>query len=526
MRILSLLIAIICLGPVLLVFGGWVLPLSMESLETWVHIRETVLTKYFFGSFSLMFLVALLAGSMGGVCAYVVTRFDFPLRGLLAWALILPFAMPSYILAMSFGNIFEFAGPVQSFIRDAFSVSRGEYWFPYIRSIPGAALMLALSTYPYVYLSTQAALRAQPAQWAELASSYGHSGRFGMLRISLSAARPAIMVGIALCVIEAAADIGVAQLFGVPTLATGLYRIWYFGSDVAITARLASLLVLVAMFLLFIERASRKRARFTSTSASNPIARTQLLGWKKWLATFFTAAPLFFGFVLPLIWTLRLAFFNNQHLRVERIIDATFDSLLLCVIGASATILLALIVNMSERQNPNKVGFQWLASIGYAVPGIVIALSLLVIQKLTQDHLSWHLIMTGSVFGMILAYSVRFFAPAYQSISVGFNRIPEEMDMMAKTFGKSNLSIFGKIHLPLLRLPLFHGFLLVAIDIFKELPASLILRPFDITTLAIAVFEFAGDDRPAEAAPYALILIGVATLSIFFYSKLQRSEHD
>lgn len=526
MRIVSFLIILITLTPILLVFGGWVFPLNADGQAAWAHVRDTVLWDDFKGSLWLIIDVGIMAGIIGTFSAWFIARFEFPLRKTLSWALILPFALPSFILAMSYGQIFEFAGPVQSFIRESFSVEKGEYFFPEIRSRFGAAFLMALVTYPYVYLSARAAFEMQSSDWMRLASVYGHNKKFSVLRMSLTAARPFIAVGVLLCVMEAAADIGITQLFGVPTLATGLYRLWYFGDEPLIAARVASILVMIAALLLLGERLSRKRAQFSTLNASEPIAPEPLLGARKWLTTFLVSLPVLAGFVLPVLWTLRMAVFNNRNIRLEKLLNAAVDSALLCIIGALVSVLAAFVLNYTERRSQGRFRAEWVGSLGYAVPGIVIALSLLIIQKWAQEWMGWRLVMTGSIFGLIMAYLIRFLAPAYQNIHSGFVRIPNEIDQVAQSFGKPAHLVLSQIYLPLLRNPLVYAYLLVSIDILKELPASLLLRPFHITTLAITVFEFAGDDRPAEAAPYALVLIVFGVMGVYVIHQLQKARHD
>lgn len=499
-------------------------PLSVAATENWAHIKSTVLSSYIMGSINVMALVAVFAGAIGAVTAWCISRYNFPFRRTLSWMLILPFAMPSYILAMSYGHLLEFAGPVQTTIRDVFEVSKGEYTFPQIRSTYGAAFVLSLATFPYVYLLARSAFESQSNEWSQLASVFGRDTWFNTFKMSFGAARPFIAIGISLAIIEAAADIGVTQLFGVQTLATGLYRQWYFGDDPAVAARLASILILIAGFLLLIERASRKRAQF-STNLVDKIPRKTIGGIPAWLMCFGVSLPVIIGFFIPLLWTIRMAIFNTRHLRIERVWDAALDSVFVSGIGAAIVVVAAIIMSSAER-NEKGMRYHIVASLGYAVPGLVIALGLLIFQRLLLEGMGWRLIMTGSIFGMLIAYLVRFFSPAYQAIHSGFARISPEMDMMASGFGKSKWEVWWKIHMPLLRTPVSYALLLVAIDIFKELPATLILRPFDINTLAIVVFEFAGDDRPAEAAPYALILIAIALIAVYLLAKLNKDSDD
>lgn len=506
-----------------MVLSGWVWPLSSEAQENWHHVQSTVLYEYIFGSFVLMLGVAAISAIMGVSTAWLIARYDFPFRNQLSWIIILPFAIPSFIMASSYGQLLDFAGPVQSGLREVFGWSRDDYYFPSIRSYGGGAFILGLSAYPYIYMLTRAAFEAQPKEWHQLSLIYGHS-QYEWVKLSLTAARPFIFVALALAVMDAAADIGVSELYGLPTLATGLYRLWYFGEDPLIAARLASFLVMIAVFLLAIERLSRSRARFSSSRSRQELTRQKLTGRKALTAFIISSLPVWLGFVIPVFWTVRLALFQTQSLYSSQLVDAISDTLLLCSIGAMATIIIALYMNVVERIYP-KGNLGWLANIGYAIPSVVIALNLLVIQYYFQTQWDIRLIMTGSILGMILAYIARFYSPAYQNIHSGFARIAPEIDRMGQVFGKSRMYIFRKIHMPLIARPVLYAGLLVSIDIIKELPASLILRPFNITTLSIKFFEFARDDRQADAAPYAIILIVISLLAVYLLMKMDKRTH-
>ncbi len=524
LRPLSLLISGLCLMPMLLVLAAWALPLSEASAANWQHLIHTVLPAYSLGTLQLALGVALLSGSCGVATAWCITRCEFPLRRALSWLLVLPFAMPAYILATAYGQLLEFAGPVQTGLRALTGWQHGDYWFFEIRSMGGAVAVLALATFPYVYMLARLAFASQPQEWFEVAQALGHTRRALFWKVALPAARPFIVAGVALAVMESIADIGAVHMLGVPTLATGIYRTWFNFEEPLLAARLAFGLLLVAAVLVWLERITRGNARYASLQAAAPPPRRRLKPHKAWLVCAVCALPVVLGFALPLLWLCRMAWYAAPQ-GAATLLAAFGDSLLLGVLAALLVVACGFVLALAERGAGARLRYaQLAATLGYAMPGVVIAVGLLMLQQQAKLLSGSSLLLTGTLVGLLLAYLVRFLSPAYSTLHSGFQRLSPEMDMVAASLGKTRLQVAWHIHLPMLRMPVITAALMVAIDVFKELPATLILRPFDVRTLAIAVYEFAGDDRPAEAAPYALILVGMCTLAVYLLTRLQETN--
>jgi iron(III) transport system permease protein len=520
-RGLAFAIASLCVLPLLLVLSAWIVPMPEVSQGNWQHIIQTVLPDYVINTFLLAAGVALVAAIFGISTAWFVTRCEFPGRRHLSWLLIMPFAIPAYILALSYGSLFEFAGPVQTALRDLMGWQRGDYWFPEVRSLGGAIILLGLSTTPYVYMLSRMAFSSQPGEWADVAQSLGKTRRQCFWQVALPAARPFIVIALALVVMETIADLGTVHMLGVPTLATGIYRTWFFMNEPMLAARLASGLLVVAALILWCEQLSRKGAAYHNLRGRPARARRVLKPLKGYGVSLWCALPVLAAFAAPCVWLMQMTRYLDIW-PLMPMIDALLDSVLLAASAALVVLFAALIMAFAERQLrrwPRITNIA--ASLGYAMPGVVIAVGLLMLQGLIKDRTGSSLILTGSIVGLLLAYLIRFLSPAYSALHSGYLRIPSEMDRAAVSLGKSQLSLLRTVHIPMLRLPLFIGALIVAIDVFKELPATLILRPFDINTLALVVYEFAGDDRPVEAAPYALLMIAVATLAVSALHRLQ-----
>ena len=504
----------------LLIAVVWVFPLSGEAASNWAHIKAYLLSDYMHGTLKVVIGVAILSGIIGIGSAWIVSNYEFQGRRLIDALLILPLAMPAYILAMSYGSLLEFAGPIQTTIRDALDLSKGDYWFPAIRSTGGAIFVMSLASYPYIYMLARGAFASQPAEWYNTGRSVGYSESKLFFKVGIPAARPFLVVGLALVIMEASADIGTVQLFGVPTMATGIYRTWYYFDEPILAARLASILLIISGILLMLERFGRRKARF-STVSSDPVDRRPLIGGNKLWLLLFGIIPIVLGFFLPLFWTARLALFANHSVDLVKLLATIIDTLWIAAIGAILVVVVAFVFALSARFHKSFGHMQLAATLGYAMPGVVIAVALLFIQGFAREYFGLKLLMTGSILGLLYAYLIRFLSPAFGTIQSGYERIPAEFDMVSETFGKSKLQQVFSVHLPMLKRPMLIAVLLVVIDIFKELPATLILRPFDLRTLAMAVYEYAGDDRPSDAAPYALALAGISLLLVLILTKLQ-----
>lgn len=513
---------VICWSVLQLVGGG--------DTSTLTHLWATVVPEYIQNSVLLLLGVAAGVISIGVSTAWLTTACRFPGQRFLSWALLLPLAMPAYITAYTYTGMLDFAGPVQSTLRDWFGWGYGDYWFPQVRSLSGAILVLSLVLFPYVYLITRATFIQQSATTLEAGRSLGLTPWQCFLRLALPLARPAIVTGTTLALMETLADYGTVQYFGVTTFTTGIFRTWYGLGDLQGALQLAGMLLIAVILLIFIERWSRSQARYDQRS-NRPAPPFQLKGWKAIAASIACWLPLVFGFLLP---ALQLASWSLERREVwadSAFWQLTFNSFGLAVLAAVLVVIMALWLAYGRRQLPTRlvrtsVAF---AGLGYAIPGLVIAVGLMVFLT-TLDHgiialsKAWFdynpgLLLSGTLFALLFAYSVRFLSVSLQTINAGLGEIRPSMDEAARIQGYSPLQVLRKIHLPLLRPSVLTALILVGVDVLKELPATLVLRPFDFNTLAVRAYEMAGDERLPDAGPPALMMVLVGLIPVILLSR-------
>lgn len=530
----SLLLAL----PVLTVFLTALQPVG----PVWRHLADTVLADYVRNSLVLMLGVGVGTLLIGVPAAWLTSIHDFPGRRLFEWALLLPMAIPAYIIAYTYTGLLDFAGPVQTALRESFGWNRQDYWFPEIRSLPGAVIMLALVLYPYVYLLARAAFLEQSVAVLEVSRSLGAGPWRRFYAVSLPMARPALIAGVSLVQMEALADYGTVQYFGVSTFTTGLFRVWYGMNDSTAAAQLAGLLMLFVFALLAFERLSRRLARFHHTG-NRPVrlARLALRGGGRWWATVACLLPLLFGFLLPAgqlaVWAFRTA---------PHMVDGRFWSLLThslsLALGAALLILaLALLLGYGHRLRPQTLvrGAVRTAGLGYAVPGAVVAIGVMLplaaidrsVDGWARQWLGWStgLLLSGTVTALLFAYCTRFLPVALHSVEAGLSRIRPSMDDAARALGSTPREVLWRVHIPMLRGSLLAAVLLVFVDVLKELPATLILRPFNFNTLAVRTYELASDERLADSAGFALAVVLAGIGPVILLSRAigrARPDHD
>ena len=529
--------------PVLGVFGSW-LSVDAASLAVLSHQLDTVLPEYARNSLLLALAVATGVGVVGSTSAALVTLFDFPGRRLFEWALLLPLAMPAYVLAYAATDFLQFSGPLQTGLRQL-TGAQGALW-PDVRSLWGAALMFILCLYPYVYLLTRAALNERGVQLMEAARLLGAGTGRRIREVALPLARPAVAAGIALALMETLADYGVGAYFGLQTLTTGIYKAWLVMNDRDAAAQLASLLLLVVGGLMWLEHRSQRRLRFASSrqggAGSSEARPVRLRGLAAAVAVGLCLLPVVLGFVLPVGVLLRMVWQEAQAneagllggLPWSRFLPWAWTSFKLAGLAALLATGLALVLAFGLRLPPvptgrshglwaraGRLGNQGLklgarvVSLGYAVPGAVIAVGILLPVGWLQQHwpgLGSTALITGTLFGVMYAYLVRFSAVALQSVEAGYARLSPHIDESARMLGSSRRRIFTELHAPLLKRAAFSAALLVFVDVMKELPATLVLRPFNSDTLAVVAYQLARDERLAEAAlpSLAIVLVGLA----------------
>lgn len=541
----ALLVAVLVALPVVSVltnifWGG--------TSETWRHLVETVLLDYVGNTLWLAMGVGLGTMVVGTATAWLIAMHRFPGRRFFQWALILPLAMPAYVMAYLYTDLLQFVGPVQTTLREMFAWSRGDYWFPDVRSLGGAVTMFILVLYPYVYLLARVAFLERSSGMIEAGRTLGLGPWSCFVRVSLPLARPAIAAGVALALMETLADYGTVSYFAVPTFTTGIYRAWFSLGDHVAAAQLSSLLLGFVLLLVVVERFSRGRARYHNTTQRNrPHSGRELRGGKAWGATLICLIPLFLGFILPAGLLLRLAWREGDDEFGPRFLQLAGNSATLAATASCLAVVLAVWLAYTQRlaQAGQGGGGGWLGlgrwsarlaratnrfvSLGYAVPGTIIAVGVL-IPVTHLDHLLAGLIesatgnrpgliLTGGIAALVYAYLARFLSIALQTVSESLAKITRGMDDAARSLGLGEAGVLGKVHIPLLRSSLWTAGLLVFVDVMKELPATLVMRPFDFDTLATQVYTLAADERLSEASTAALAIVAVGLIPLLILSR-------
>ena len=523
-------VALLVALPVLSVGASLLVPGTGETLA---HLAATVLPETIANSLWLCLIVGLLVASMGTVSAWLVAMREFPGRRVFEWALLLPMAMPAYVLAYTYTDFLQFVGPVQTWLRDSFGWRRGDYWFPEVRSLPGAAAMLGFVLYPYVYLLARTAFLERAAGMIEAARVLGAGPAQVFFRVSVPLARPAITVGVALALMETMADYGTVAYFAVPTFTTGIYRAWFSLGDRAAAAQLATCLLGFVLLLLAFERVGRGRARYHDTSLRRGHGRLRLRGFSAFLAFVGCLMPIVLGFLLPAGLLLRLASGEDGAEFASRFVQLAGNSFLVASLAAVIAGLLAILVaygaRLARRYALLAQAANRLVGLGYAVPGSVIAVGVL-IPVTRLDHWlgeAWAqasgshpgLILTGGIAALIYAYLARFLSIALQTVESGLAKITPAMDAAARSLGSGDAETLRRVHLPLLSGSLLTAVLLVFVDVMKELPATLVMRPFNFDTLATQTYTLAADERLAEASLAALAIVAVGLLPIYVLAR-------
>ena len=520
-------ITLIVLTPIITICAYLFAPVS----ENWSHLVDTVLPDYVLNSLILMVGVTLGAGSIGTTAAWLTSMCRFPGRRLLTWALLLPLAMPAYIIAYTYTGMLDASGPVQSGIRELFGWRYGEYWFPEVRSIGGAIAMFSLVLYPYVYLLARASFINQSICVLEASRTLGCGPWTSFIQIALPLARPAIVAGLSLALMETLADFGTVQYFGVSTFTTGIFRTWFGMYDAVAASQLSALLMLFVFALILLERWSRRRARFHhTTNRYQQLREMKLAPARAWLATAACSLPLLFGFIVPLVQLLEWAVSTFDEMVDARFIQLATNSFLLASIAAIIALIPALLLGYGNRIQPSKMMnfFSKLAAMGYAIPGTVIAVGILIPFGAADNALdSWArarwgtgtgLLLSGTVFILLFAYTVRFLAVSLQTVEAGLGKIKPSMDESARSMGLAKGAVLRRVHLPIMKGSLLAAIVIVFVDVLKELPATLVLRPFNFNTLAVRAYELASDERLADSSTAALAIVAVGIIPVIILS--------
>jgi len=528
--LILLLLAGLLVLPVLAVLASW-LQWDSRSAQILGEMASTVLPTYAWTSLGLCVIVGIGVAVVGGATAAAVTLFDFPGRKTFEWTLLLPLAMPAYVVAYAYTDYLQFSGPLQTGLRAAFGL--GGRVFPEVRSFGGAALVFIFALYPYVYLLVRTALSERAGHLMEAARLLGAPLRRRIRRVAMPLARPALAAGISLALMETLADFGVTSYFGIQTFTTGIYKAWLAMDNRIAAAQLATMLLVVVAFLLALERKAQRRLRFASTrgarAGSADSQPMQLRGSQRLAAWAVCGLPVLLGFVLPVIFMLRPLAADWSVLPWDRFLEWSYNSVRLGAMSAVAAVTIAVLMAFSLRRAPDALnrGVVQLAGLGYAVPGAVIVVGLLLPVGWLQSALPRSGaggLVTATALGVVWAYLVRFVSVALQSIQSGYARIPSSFDDTARVLGTGGMRLLARVHWPLLRRSSMAAALLVFVDVMKELPATMVLRPFNTDTLAVVAYQLARDERLGEAALPSLALVLVGLFPVMLLSRTLRSN--
>ena len=510
-------LAALLTSPILAVLG-----IALEnSGDAWAHLASTVLGTYINQTFGLIIGVGAGVLIIGVGTAWLVTMFEFPGRSVLQWALLLPLAMPAYIAAYTYTDVLEFAGPVQTSLREMFGWQRpGDYWFPEIRSLGGAVTFMSLVLYPYVYLLARSAFVEQSQNLWDAARGLGLGTWRCFMRVGLPLARPAIAVGVLLALMETLNDFGTVDYFAVQTLTVGVYRVWFGMNNAPAAAQLASMVLALVLVMATLERIARGRRRYQfshNTPRRHPLAR--LRGVRGVLALLTCATPLTLGFVIPAGLMAASAVGSYGYAAGVDTLSLAFNSLAVASLAALVCLCGGLFLAYGARLSGTALvrSATRVASIGYTVPGVVLAVGVLIpaaaldnaIDGFMRTHFdtATGLIFSGTLYALIFACTVRFLALSFGSLEAGLTKITPNMDAAARSLGRRPGGVLARIHFPLLRGSLLTGVMLVFVDAMKELPMTLILRPFNFNTLATHVYEYASYEAFDQAVIAALAIV-------------------
>ena len=499
------------------------------------HLVATTLPEILWNTAVIAVLVAAGTAAIGVAAAWLVTMCRFPGSRLLEGAMLLPIAMPAYIIGYAYTDFLAYAGPLQSTLRAAFGWRRGDYWFPDLHGLGGVGAMFVLVLYPYVYLLARAAFLEQSVCVLEAGRTLGSRPWRSFWRVGLPLARPAVAAGVALALMEALADFGTVQYFGLQTFTTAIYRTWFGMGDRVAAAQLASLLLGVVLALLVLERVSRGQARVHHTSRRyRPITRLALTGWRAAAATTACALPALLGFAVPVAILARLHLVDGDDALGREFLGLAGNTLSLALAASILTGAAALVLGYGLRRARDAWtrGAIRFATMGYAIPGTVIAVGVVIwlgrfdnaVDALLRATVgaSSGLLLSGSAVALLFAYLVRFLSVAVSAIDSGLGRITPSMDDAARTLGAAPTRVLARVHAPLMRGSVLTAITLVFVDVLKELPATLLVRPFNFDTLAVRVYSLASDERLAQAATSALAIVAVGLVPVAILTTMIR----
>jgi len=535
-RIGALTIALCVAAPVLSLFWFAI----HGTLEHWLHLFSYVLPSALGNTVALLSGVGVLVACLGTGSAWLVTAYRFPSSRILTWALLLPLAVPTYIVAFAYLDILHPIGPVQTLLRHLLGYDNPrQFRLPDLRTLPGAIFLLGFVLYPYVYLSTRVMFSTQAASLLEAARVLGETGRSVFFRVALPMARPAIAVGVSLALLETLNDIGASEFLGVQTLTVSIYNTWVTRSDLAGAAQIALAMLAIAVTLILLERRGRRRQRYANTQRMRPLQAKRLTGLAAALAFSLGWLPIIIGFIAPALYLLNETI-NHFSLRggvSAQLLSSGYNTVMIALVATFATLICGLTAAWAARAGHSKssrrssVLYARIATLGYAIPGTVLAIGLLTPFALVDGLLSWAvgyftgntpgLILAGSSTALVCAYVIRFLAIPIGGIEAGLARIPPSLEHAARLLGETSTGALRRVHLPLLRPAIAATALLVFVDTMKELPATLLLRPMNFDTLATWLYAEAARGAYEEGVVAALAIVLAGLLPVIFLARNQ-----
>ncbi len=527
----TLLGVLLVAAPILAVF---VLALG-DGGDIWPLVRGTMLPHMISNTFILLVGVAILSGVIGVGTAWLISMYQFPFMRFFSWALLLPMAMPAYVVAYAYVDFFDLGGPIHQMLIGLFGADQGRAFLPHIRSLPGAILVLSLVLYPYVYMTSRAAFIGQSGRFIDVSRTLGHSMFSTFWRVAMPLARPAIAIGLALVMMESLSDFGTVDFFAVKTLSAGLYDVWLSMGSLAGAAQIGLSMLGVIALLMVLERMGRSRQQFAGpVQTSAPAGKIVLSGAKGWGLTALVSLPILFGLFIPVCVLIKLAVGSVEGAALSAYIESAGRSIILAGGAALITISLGTLLAYGGRTAGNGRGARALrgltrfAGLGYALPGVVLALGVLTVlgqfdaqllQPFGDRFFGVTLLTSGTVLALLFAYAVRFMSLAQGNVEAGLTSITPHMDMAGRTLGHGPWSLLWRVHVPMLRGALLTGSVLIFVDCMKELPATLLLRPFNFETLATLTYTYASLEQLEAAALPALSIGLVGLLPVFLMSR-------
>ena len=526
----ALFIAAIIAIPILTIFY---MALSSEK-NIWPHLSSTVLPGYIITTLIVLFGVGLITLVLGIGLAWIVTVYNFPFRRILEWLCLIPLAMPTYIIAYTYGEIFDYPGFLQSSLRFIFGwQSYKDYWFPDIYSNGGVIFVMSFVLYPYVYLTSRAAFLRQSISLIEVSNTLGYSLTSSFFRIALPMARPAIIIGLILVMMESMNEFAAFEYYGVNTLSVGVYITWLEKNNLSGAAQIAIFMLIFVFLLMIIERKLRNKRSFVQKNNNTlAINRVQLVGLRAYIVSMICFLPILIGFIFPSIVLLDFIIQRYYEIDIIKYLHLVLNSIYLSSFAAFLTLVISIyLINVSISSNNFIIKLSiGVSRLGYALPGVVLALGIIV-PVITVDNflkgligdvfgISMGLIISGTAIGVLYAYIVRFLTIAYGTIESGFSALNPDLGAASRVLGRSRIQTLLGIQLPIIKPALIAAVLLVFVDSMKELPATLLLRPFNFDTLATHVYTYASLSALEDAALPAMTIVAVGIVPIIFINRV------